>query len=95
MHMPPDGAGITDVGLKPRPIRRIAVLGGGLMGSGIATAAVLAGLDVLLKEINQQFLEVGDSLTQLVSHTVLWGPVRCRVWCEAATSIVKQTRARY
>ncbi len=50
--------GITDVGLKPRPIRKIAVLGGGLMGSGIATASILAGVEVLLKEINQKFLDV-------------------------------------
>ncbi len=50
--------GITDGGLKPRRIKKIAVLGGGLMGSGIATASALAGIDVLLKEVNQKFLEV-------------------------------------
>ena len=37
---------------------QVAVLGGGLMGSGIATASILAGIDVLLKEINEKFLEV-------------------------------------
>ena len=51
-------AGITDAGLKPRPMKVIAVLGGGLMGSGIATAAAQAGCQVLLKEINQKFLDV-------------------------------------
>lgn len=51
--------GITDVGLKPRQMKVIAVLGGGLMGSGIATACALAGLTVLLKEINQKFLDGG------------------------------------
>jgi enoyl-CoA hydratase/3-hydroxyacyl-CoA dehydrogenase len=50
--------GITDGGLKPRRIKKIAVLGGGLMGSGIATASALAGIEVLLKEVNQKFLEV-------------------------------------
>ena len=49
---------MTDAGLKPRRIKRIAVLGGGLMGSGIATASILAGVGVLLKEINPKFLEV-------------------------------------
>lgn len=29
----------------------VAVIGGGLMGSGIATACVLAGIDVILKEV--------------------------------------------
>ena len=51
--------GITDVGLKPRKMTKVAVLGGGLMGSGIATACVLAGMDVVLKEINEKFLQVG------------------------------------
>jgi hypothetical protein len=51
-------AGVSDAGLKPRKVARVAVLGGGLMGSGIATALVLAGVDVLLKEVNQQFLDV-------------------------------------
>ena len=50
--------GITDAGLKPRRMKKVAVLGGGLMGSGIATASALAGMDVLLKEVNEKFLEV-------------------------------------
>ncbi len=50
--------GITDGGLKPRRIKKIAVLGGGLMGSGIATASALAGIEVIVKEVNQKFLEV-------------------------------------
>lgn len=50
--------GVTDAGLTPRRIKRIAVLGGGLMGSGIATASILAGVGVLLKEVNAKFLEV-------------------------------------
>ncbi|SDZ24963.1 short chain enoyl-CoA hydratase /3-hydroxyacyl-CoA dehydrogenase [Jannaschia faecimaris] len=37
-------------GVKPRTINRIAVIGGGTMGSGIATAALLAGLTVTLVE---------------------------------------------
>eukprot|EP00803_Ostreobium_quekettii_P008705 evm.model.scf_1879.1 EVM.evm.TU.scf_1879.1 scf_1879:98-7109(+) len=51
--------GITDAGLVPRQMRKVAVLGGGLMGSGICTTLLLAGIDVLLKEINQKFLEAG------------------------------------
>jgi len=60
-------SGVTDAGLKPRRIKRIAVLGGGLMGSGIATASVLAGVEVLLKEINDKFLQARAQ------------PARC--WC--------------
>ena len=35
--------GVTDVGLKPRPTKCVGVIGGGLMGSGIATACILNG----------------------------------------------------
>ena len=49
---------MTDAGLKPRPVKKVAVLGGGLMGSGIATASILVGIDVLLKEVNDKFLQV-------------------------------------
>ncbi|KAF8056781.1 Glyoxysomal fatty acid beta-oxidation multifunctional protein MFP-a [Scenedesmus sp. PABB004] len=52
-------SGVTDAGLTPRRIARVAVLGGGLMGSGIATALVLSGLGVVLKEVNAAALEAG------------------------------------
>lgn len=51
--------GVTDRGLKPRQIKKVAILGGGLMGSGIATALLLSGYQVILKEVNQKFLEGG------------------------------------
>ena len=51
--------GITDCGLPERPLKCVAVLGGGLMGSGIATACILAGIHVLLKEINDKFMTDG------------------------------------
>jgi len=46
-------------GLPERPLKCVAVLGGGLMGSGIATACILAGIHVLLKEINEKFMTDG------------------------------------
>ncbi|XP_048235008.1 glyoxysomal fatty acid beta-oxidation multifunctional protein MFP-a [Ricinus communis] len=51
--------GITDKGLIPRRVNKVAVLGGGLMGSGIATALILSNYPVILKEVNQQFLDAG------------------------------------
>ncbi|KAG8372936.1 hypothetical protein BUALT_Bualt12G0118900 [Buddleja alternifolia] len=50
---------VTDVGLKPRKIKKVAVLGGGLMGSGIATALILSNYPVILKEVNDMFLQSG------------------------------------
>ncbi|KAH9327689.1 hypothetical protein KI387_007867, partial [Taxus chinensis] len=49
--------GITDQGLIPRPIRKAAVIGGALMGSGIATALALSNIPVLVKEIDKKQLD--------------------------------------
>ncbi|XP_044486723.1 glyoxysomal fatty acid beta-oxidation multifunctional protein MFP-a-like [Mangifera indica] len=51
--------GVTDLGLMPRQVNKVAILGGGLMGSGIATALILSGYPVILKEVNEKFLEAG------------------------------------
>ncbi|KAF2289158.1 hypothetical protein GH714_029166 [Hevea brasiliensis] len=51
--------GITDKGLMPRRVNKVAVLGGGLMGSGIATALILSNYQVILKEVNEKFLQAG------------------------------------
>lgn len=37
----------------------MAILGGGLMGSGIATAMILSNIPVILKEVNEKFLDAG------------------------------------
>ncbi|XP_052199812.1 peroxisomal fatty acid beta-oxidation multifunctional protein AIM1 [Diospyros lotus] len=47
---------VSDIGLKPRPIKKVAVIGGGLMGSGIATALILGNIYVVLKEVNSEYL---------------------------------------
>ncbi|WP_299367933.1 3-hydroxyacyl-CoA dehydrogenase NAD-binding domain-containing protein [uncultured Tateyamaria sp.] len=41
-------------GVDPRPVQHIGVIGGGTMGAGIATAALLAGLRVHLLEMSAQ-----------------------------------------
>ncbi|KAI3977536.1 hypothetical protein MKX01_000449 [Papaver californicum] len=50
---------VTDIGLRPRPIKKVAIIGGGLMGSGIATALILSNVSVVLKEINPEYLQKG------------------------------------
>nr|CAB3446380.1 unnamed protein product [Digitaria exilis] len=54
--------GVTDIQLKPRQIRKVAVIGGGLMGSGIATALLVSNISVVLKEVNPQFLQRGEKM---------------------------------
>lgn len=43
----------------PRKITKVGILGGGLMGSGIATALILSSYPVILKEVNENFLKAG------------------------------------
>ncbi|XP_006355812.1 glyoxysomal fatty acid beta-oxidation multifunctional protein MFP-a-like isoform X1 [Solanum tuberosum] len=51
--------GITDIGLLPRKINKVAILGGSLMSSGIATVLVLANYYVIMKYIDQNSLQNG------------------------------------
>lgn len=55
---------VTDVGLKPRKVKKVAVIGGGLMGSGIATALILNNIYVILKEINSEYLLKGIKMVE-------------------------------
>ncbi len=42
--------GVDDASVKPRPVRHVGVLGGGLMGSGIAFVTIGAGITVRVRE---------------------------------------------
>ncbi|KAK1437550.1 hypothetical protein QVD17_03344 [Tagetes erecta] len=55
---------ITNIGLKPRPIKKVAVIGGGLMGSGIATALIVSNISVVLKEVNSEYLTRGIKMIE-------------------------------
>lgn len=48
----------------PRPIAKVGVVGGGTMGAGIATSALLAGLDVTLAEREAQAAEKAAATVQ-------------------------------
>ncbi len=45
-------------------ITKVGVIGGGLMGSGIAQTAAQSGYDVVLAEVNQELLDKGMSRVQ-------------------------------
>lgn len=50
-------AKIPETGAPPRDLQSVGVIGGGTMGSGIATALLLAGLPVILTERDQKALD--------------------------------------
>ncbi|KAE8818552.1 Glyoxysomal fatty acid beta-oxidation multifunctional protein MFP-a [Hordeum vulgare] len=54
--------GITDLGLMPRKISKVVIVGGGLMGSRIATAQILSHYPVILKEVDEKFLNAGINM---------------------------------
>lgn len=55
--------------LKPSNLRRFGVVGGGLMGIGIAAALVMAGAEkVIIKEAEEKYLEAAK---QRVVSTLL------------------------
>lgn len=55
---------VTDIGLKPRSLKKVAIIGGGLMGSGIATAFIINNIYVILKEVNSEFLLKGIKMIE-------------------------------
>ncbi|KAK9098954.1 hypothetical protein Syun_025999 [Stephania yunnanensis] len=55
---------VTDIGLRPRHVEKVAIIGGGIMGSGIATALILSGISVVLKEIDVEYLKKGMKVVE-------------------------------
>ena len=51
-------------GFEPNPIRQVGVIGGGIMGAGIATASLLAGYDVTIIERDDAACDNGRSTVE-------------------------------
>ncbi len=61
-------------GATPRPITSVGVIGGGTMGSGIATALLLSGLRVILAERDTEALQRGqDTIAKNLTGAVKRG----------------------
>jgi enoyl-CoA hydratase/3-hydroxyacyl-CoA dehydrogenase len=50
---------IPGVQVTKDAIKSVGIIGGGTMGSGIAIACLMVGIRVVIKEVNQKFLDVG------------------------------------
>ncbi|MGI5479692.1 3-hydroxyacyl-CoA dehydrogenase NAD-binding domain-containing protein [Streptomyces lavendofoliae] len=48
-------------GVEPRTVRKVAVLGAGMMGAGIAYSCARAGIDVVLKDVSAEAAEKGKA----------------------------------
>ena len=46
-------------GVPPYTRRKVAVLGAGMMGAGIAYSAARSGMDVVLKDVSQEAADKG------------------------------------
>ncbi|AYN38430.1 3-hydroxyacyl-CoA dehydrogenase [Streptomyces dangxiongensis] len=51
-------------GIEPRPVRKVAVLGAGMMGAGIAYSCARAGIDVLLKDVSLEAAVKGKGYSE-------------------------------
>ncbi|WP_267242037.1 3-hydroxyacyl-CoA dehydrogenase NAD-binding domain-containing protein [Streptomyces sp. PR69] len=51
-------------GVEPRRVRKVAVLGAGMMGAGIAYSCARAGIDVILKDVSLEAAEKGRAYSE-------------------------------
>ncbi|GAQ62315.1 3-hydroxyacyl-CoA dehydrogenase NAD-binding domain-containing protein [Streptomyces scabiei] len=51
-------------GIEPRQVRRVAVLGAGMMGAGIAYSCARAGIDVVLKDVTPEAAAKGKEYSE-------------------------------
>ncbi|CAA0830388.1 Peroxisomal fatty acid beta-oxidation multifunctional protein AIM1 [Striga hermonthica] len=80
---------VSDIGLSPRRLKKVAVIGGGLMGSGIATALILSDIYVILKEINSEYLQKGIKAVEVNIQNLVSRKKLARDKAEKALSILK------
>ena len=60
-------------------IKKVAVIGGGTMGSGIAEVAAKSGCDTIVVEIDASLAEQAQKKLEAVSYTHLTLPTTCTV----------------
>ncbi|MFE2496981.1 3-hydroxyacyl-CoA dehydrogenase NAD-binding domain-containing protein [Streptomyces scopuliridis] len=58
-------------GIAPREIRKVAVLGAGMMGAGIAYSCARAGIDVVLKDVSEGAAAKGKAYSEKLLAKVL------------------------
>ncbi|WP_046319349.1 3-hydroxyacyl-CoA dehydrogenase NAD-binding domain-containing protein [Mycobacterium sp. UM_Kg1] len=66
-----NGGGSRPEGIAQTPIRKIGVLGAGMMGAGIAYVSAKAGFDVVLKDVSLEAAERGKGYSEKLEAKAL------------------------
>jgi 3-hydroxyacyl-CoA dehydrogenase/enoyl-CoA hydratase/3-hydroxybutyryl-CoA epimerase len=69
-----NGGASRPQGIAPTSVRKVGVLGAGMMGQGIAYVSAMAGIEVVLKDVTQEAADKGKAYSeQLLSARVAKG----------------------
>ena len=66
-----NGGGSRPKGIEKTPITKIAVLGAGMMGAGIAYVSAKAGYEVVLKDVSQEAADRGKGYSEKIEAKAL------------------------
>jgi 3-hydroxybutyryl-CoA dehydrogenase len=70
-------APVSTAGVSLEPLRRIGIIGAGQMGGGIAHVCALAGIDVVVTDINEEALQRGrQAIERSLGRQVARGTIR-------------------
>ncbi|GAB3896600.1 3-hydroxyacyl-CoA dehydrogenase NAD-binding domain-containing protein [Larkinella knui] len=75
----------------PTEVRKVGVLGAGMMGSGIAYAAAIAGIEAVLKDVTVEAAEKGKNYSRTVLQKNIERGKGTPEKAEAALSLIKTT----
>ncbi|MGW2282430.1 3-hydroxyacyl-CoA dehydrogenase NAD-binding domain-containing protein [Streptomyces sp. NPDC001770] len=78
-------------GVEPREVTRVAVLGAGMMGAGIAYSCAAAGIDVVLKDVSVQAAAKGKSYSEKLCAKAVARAASTRQQAEALLARITPT----
>ncbi|TXS92836.1 3-hydroxyacyl-CoA dehydrogenase [Parahaliea maris] len=59
-----NGGASRPAGVEPQKVKKVGILGAGMMGQGIAYSSAMAGIEVVLKDISAEAAEKGKAYTE-------------------------------
>lgn len=66
-----NGGGSRPKDVAKSKVKKVGILGAGMMGQGIAYVSAVAGMDVVLKDINQDAADKGKAYTEMLLNKAL------------------------